>query len=268
MKLKGVALLTLALVVATSASAQTKLDQIKKAGKIVLGTSADFPPYEFHTQIKGKDAIVGFDISVATQIAKDLGVKLEIKDMGFDGLLAALQAGKIDFILAGMTPTDERRKAVDFSQIYYVAKQGIIVRAADKAKYTSFESFKDAIVGAQKGAIQPGLVKTTLKGVKKEDVDKPHPQVKELGKVGDLVLELKFKKIDAVAVEWNVAEAYVTKNPELCLTSLVLAADDGAAVAVKKGAPELVAAIDATLTRLANAKAVERFVAEANELVE
>lgn len=87
-----------------------ELGKIKKAGKIVLGTSADYPPYEFHKVIDGKDEIVGFDIEIAKQIAKDLGVELEIKDMKFDGLLAALQAGKIDFIVSGMTPTEERKR--------------------------------------------------------------------------------------------------------------------------------------------------------------
>ena len=67
----------------------SSLEKIKAAGKIILGTSADYPPYEFHALIDGKDTIVGFDIELAKEIAKDLGVELEIKDMSFDGLLAA-----------------------------------------------------------------------------------------------------------------------------------------------------------------------------------
>src|SRR5690554_3892120 len=68
--------------------------------KIVLGTSADYPPYEFHKEIKGKDSIVGFDISIAKEVAKDLGVDLEIKDMEFGGLLADLKTDKVDFVIA------------------------------------------------------------------------------------------------------------------------------------------------------------------------
>lgn len=71
---------------ATSAQGIT-LESIKSKGKLVVGTSADYPPYEFHKEIDGKDQIVGFDISVAKEIAKDLGVELEVKDMDFDGLL-------------------------------------------------------------------------------------------------------------------------------------------------------------------------------------
>ena len=84
------------------------LEEVKKKGKLVVGTSADYPPYEFHKEIDGKDTIVGFDIDIAKEIAKDMGVEVEIKDMDFDGLLVASQAGKVDLVIAGMNPTPER----------------------------------------------------------------------------------------------------------------------------------------------------------------
>ena len=102
------------------------LDKIKASGKIILGTSADYPPYEFHALVDGKDTIVGFDIELAKEIAKDLGVELEIKDMSFDGLLAALVSGNVDMVISGMTPTEERRQNVDFSDIYYQAVHGAV----------------------------------------------------------------------------------------------------------------------------------------------
>ena len=76
------------------------LESIKQKGKLVVGTSADYPPYEFHKEIDGKDQIVGFDISMAKSLAEDLGVELQINDMDFDGLLIALQAGKVDMVFA------------------------------------------------------------------------------------------------------------------------------------------------------------------------
>ena len=106
---------------AAPAAKATTLDAIKSKGKLVVGTSADYAPYEFHTQVNGKDQIVGFDIEIAKQFAKDLGVELEIKDMAFDGLLVALQADKVDMVFAGMTPTEVRKKNVDFSDIYFTA---------------------------------------------------------------------------------------------------------------------------------------------------
>ncbi|MBE6345375.1 MAG: transporter substrate-binding domain-containing protein, partial [Spirochaetaceae bacterium] len=133
------------------------MEKIKADGKIILGTSADYPPYEFHSMVDGKDTIVGFDISIAQEIAKDLGVELEIKDMNFDGLLAALVSGNVDFVISGMTPTEERKQNVDFSDIYYEAVHGAVIRVADEAKYAANpESLKDVLIGAQKGAIQVG----------------------------------------------------------------------------------------------------------------
>ncbi len=91
---------------------------------IKMGTNAAFPPFEYTEGTK----IVGFDASMAQLIARDCERKLEIVDMNFDGLIAALQSGAIDFIAAGMSATDERRKNVDFSEPYYTSNQVIIVR--------------------------------------------------------------------------------------------------------------------------------------------
>lgn len=93
--------------------------------KIVkLGTNAAFPPFEY---VEGKD-IVGFDISMGQRIAKDYNAKLEVVDMAFDSLIPALASGAIDFIAAGMSVTEERKKNVDFSDSYYESKQVIIIR--------------------------------------------------------------------------------------------------------------------------------------------
>ena len=91
---------------------------------IKMGTNAAFPPFEY---IEGTDP-VGFDVTMSQMIARDLGKKLQVVDMAFDGLIAALQSDAIDFIAAGMTATDERRKNVDFSEPYYSSNQVIIVR--------------------------------------------------------------------------------------------------------------------------------------------
>ena len=95
-----------------------------KAGVIKLGTNAAFPPFEY---VEGKN-IAGFDISMGEFIAAKAGVKLEFVDMAFDSLIPALQAGSIDFIAAGMSITEERKKNVDFSVPYYASEQVIIIR--------------------------------------------------------------------------------------------------------------------------------------------
>ena len=91
---------------------------------IKMGTNAAFPPFEYTLGTK----VEGFDVYMSQLIARDYGKKLQIVDMNFDGLIAALQSGAIDFIAAGMTATDERRQNVDFSEPYYTSNQVIIIR--------------------------------------------------------------------------------------------------------------------------------------------
>ncbi len=96
----------------------------KAAKKIKLGTNAAFPPFEY---VEGTD-IVGFDITMGQKIAEKAAASLEVVDMAFDSLIPALQSGAIDFIAAGMSVTEERKKNVDFSVPYYESEQVIIIR--------------------------------------------------------------------------------------------------------------------------------------------
>lgn len=91
---------------------------------VKLGTNAAFPPFEY---VDGKN-VVGFDITMGEKIAKTAGKKLEVVDMAFDSLIPALQSNTIDFIAAGMSVTEERKKNVDFSVPYFQSEQVIIVR--------------------------------------------------------------------------------------------------------------------------------------------
>ncbi len=98
---------------------------VLEGSKVVkLGTNAAFPPFEY---VDGK-SVVGFDITMGEKIAKDYGTKLEVVDMAFDSLIPALSSGAIDFIAAGMSVTDERKKNVDFSVPYFESEQVIIIR--------------------------------------------------------------------------------------------------------------------------------------------
>jgi len=97
-----------------SSETTSALEKIKKAGKLVVATEAQYAPYEF------KDAnanIVGCDMFLASQIASSLGVKLEIVDMSFDGIIPAVQSGQVDLGIAAFTNTPERAEVIDFSNI-------------------------------------------------------------------------------------------------------------------------------------------------------
>ena len=93
--------------------------------ELVMGTNAEFEPFEYHDDANN---IVGFDIEVAYEIADAAGKKLKIEDMNFDSLIPALQSGKVDLVIAGMSVDEERLKNVDFSDSYFNASQVIIVR--------------------------------------------------------------------------------------------------------------------------------------------
>jgi arginine/lysine/histidine transporter system substrate-binding protein len=188
-----------------------------------------------------------------------LGVKLVIKDMDFKGLLNALESGNIDMVLAGMTPTDERKQSVDFSNIYYTATQTLVVRTEDKDKIKSIQDLDGKGLGVQKGSIQEDIAKNQL----------PKAQPKALGKISDLALALKTKKVDAAIIESPVASSYVNANKDLIISDVKLKTEDaGSAVAVKKGEQDFVDAINKTLDKLKSSKAIDKMVIDANSLVE
>ena len=95
----------------------------KKVKKIYVGTNAEYKPYEYIENGK----IIGFDIEFMEALAKNLGYEIEWKNLSFDGLLPALQTQKIDMVIAGMSPTEERKKAVDFTDIYHSGDQSVLV---------------------------------------------------------------------------------------------------------------------------------------------
>ena len=241
------------------------IEKIKDSGKIVLGTCADYPPYEFHKQIDGKDTIVGFDIDIAKEVAKDLGVELEIKDMDFNGLLAALDTENVDFVVAGMVPKEERKKSADFSKIYYNPDQGFLVRVENEEKYKSISDLDGMTIGAQKGTMQEDMALEMF----------PNSEIKSLGKITDLVLELKNEKLSGVVLATPVATAYDKANPDLALSPYISfkeedveSMENGVAIAVKKGNQELVDSINKTIDRITEEKLLEKFIQDATALSE
>ena len=102
-----------------------EIPEYTPTGTIVMGTNAEFDPFEFH---EDDGTIAGFDVDLSKYIAAELGMELKIEDMAFDSLISALQGGKVDFVAAGMTADPERSKNVDFSDSYYSASQVIIVK--------------------------------------------------------------------------------------------------------------------------------------------
>ncbi|MEG1503899.1 MAG: ABC transporter substrate-binding protein/permease [Enterococcus sp.] len=233
-------------------------ERIQQSGELVVGLSADYAPYEFHADVNGQDKIVGFDISIAEKIAKDMGVKLKIEELGFDALLGALKTGKIDLIISGMSITEERLKEVDFSDPYFVVQQKVLVRKDDKNKYKTTNNFEGVSVGAQKQTTQEALVKNEMTGAK----------LTSLQKVPDLINNLLNKKVNAVVMEQPVAEAYAQQSKDLAIASVGFEQGEKVtAIAMSKNTPELKQHVNASIKTINDKDLLTGYKKKANELM-
>lgn len=231
-----------------------KLEKIKAAGKIVVGTSADYPPYEFHILPELEDEMVGIDINIAEAIAANLNVDLEIRDIVFNKLIDELTAERIDLALAGLSPTENRKQVVDFSIPYYQAIQNMLIRAKDKDKIKLLEDLRGKIVGTQKGSIQEDMARNMIPGAAFVIYEN----------IADLIAALRQQKLDAVILEKPVADAYSFKNKDL----LNLECDTdrlplGSAIAVKKGNRDLLERVNRILEVLIRENKITEYIQDA-----
>ncbi len=251
---------------ASSSAAKTeKLQQIKDAGVLKVGTSAEYSPYEFHKVVDGEDKIVGFDDFVVQEIAKDMGVKVEYEDMDFDGLLGALQADKVDIVLAGMTPDEKRKKSVDFSDIYYTNSNVCIVAKGKEDTIKKSEDLKDLKVGVQKGTTQADYVTNTL-GIS---------DATQLKKIPDLMLELQNGKIDVIVTGKAVAEINVKKYDNIAIGNTTVGDEvaETSAAAIKKSGngvdnTSFVKSVNDTIKRLQDSGDMDKYMQDALKLAE
>ena len=211
------------------------VDEIKKRGYLVVGTEATFPPFEFVDE-KTKE-IVGFDIDIAREIAKALGVKLKVEDIAFDGLIPSLLTKKIDLIAAAMTITPERAKVVSFSDPYFTAGQVIVVRK-DSFMPKAFEE----LVG-KKVAVQLGTT-GDLEVSKVEGIE-----VVRFTRYTEAFLELQNGRVDAVVLDFAPAQAYVKMNPGLVISSGILSQEEYG-IAVRKEDKDLLEVVNTVLRNL------------------
>jgi len=200
--------------------------------KIVMGTNAEFEPFEYHDQ----NEIVGIDVEIAKAIAADLGAELVIEDMNFDSLLGALATDKVDFVAAGMTVTDERKENADFSVNYFDASQVIIVKKGSDIK-------SDADLVGKRIGVQLGTTGDLLASEIKD------AKVERYNKGFEAVSALNAGQIDCVVIDNFPAQAFVAKNSDLVILDKDLSVEQYA-IAVKKGNTELLNSINATLKRL------------------
>ena len=228
-----------------SSASGSAVDKIKSVGKIVMATNAAFPPYEY---LGDDNKIVGVDVDIANEIAKDLGVKLEISDMDFDSIVAAVQAGKADFAAAGLTINDERKKSVDFSIEYATSSQYMIVKKDNTAIKTGTD-LKGKVIGVQQGTTGDYYAADESVGAK---------SVERYKSGLDAASALKAGKIDAVVIDKLTAQAIVKANDDLSMIDEELT-QESYAIAVPKGSQDLLKAINTTLQRLIDEGKIQEY---------
>jgi ABC-type amino acid transport substrate-binding protein len=204
--------------------------------KLIMVTNAEFPPYEYYENNK----IVGIDAEIAQLIADKLGMELEIQNMNFDSLVPAVQSGKADISMAGMTVREDRKAAVDFSDTYATGKQVIIVK--EGSPIATPDDLEGKMMGVQQSTT--GDIYVT-----QDYVDKGLGQITRYNKGMDAVLALTQDKVDAVVIDNEPAKVFVSQNPGLKILETEYKLEDYA-VAVNKGKPELLAAINTALGEL------------------
>jgi len=230
-------ILVLAMVIGTVAlSGCTQED----ANKIIIGTSADFPPFEYKA---ANQTIIGFDIDLIKKILTDEGYTVEVQDIGFDSLIPSLQTGKIDVIAAAMTITDERKQEVDFSNAYYDANQTVLVKVGADVNITTIEDLKNYTVGAQTGTTGWAWVNDTLVATGKLNSDNFRSYDLYTDAVADLIIGPS--RVGAIVIDSPVAQAFAKSGNVKIVMNITT--DESYGFAVEKGNTELVTKINAGL---------------------
>lgn len=205
----------------------------KESKVLYVGTNAEFQPFEYLENGK----IVGFDVDLMEEIAKLMGKEIEWKNISFDGLLPALQAKKLDVIIAGMTATEERKKFVNFSETYYTSNQMILINKENPV-VESFDKLAEHNVGVILG-YTGDIAVSAIDGVK----------VQRYNGAAEAIMALKAKKVDAVVLDSEPAKNYAKQNNELGLINTDVSKEEYA-IAVGKDNKALVDNIDKTLKTL------------------
>ncbi len=220
-----------------------RLENIKQAGDIKVGTSADYPPFE---SLDASGNKVGFDIELMTEIAKRLGVKLEWVDMPVYSLIAAVQEGKIDMSISAINYTKERDKTVDFSDAYFTLEDAFTVTenfGGTIAKPEDVGAFK---VGVQTGTSQDSWLTDTLVA----DGSMPEQNLFRYDRVDQAVLDLKKGRIEVIMSDYIPAQTLFKQLGELKIIYHGVLSSGPVNIVLPEGDTELKHAINEIIKQL------------------
>ena len=220
----------------------------KNANELIMVAEAGFAPYEYYDN----GEIVGVDVDIANEIAKEMGKKLVVKDVAFDSIINEVKTGKADFGAAGISYSDERAEEVDFSVNYSVSKQVVIVK--ENSAITSTKDIDNKKIAVQLGSIADTYVTDNYKNA--EIVR----QKKYLAAIEDL----KVGKVDLVVMDELPAKEIIEKNSGIKILDGELTSDSYGMI-VKKGNTELLETVNKVLNRLSNDGSIDNFIIKHTE---
>ncbi|MEE1228285.1 MAG: basic amino acid ABC transporter substrate-binding protein [Lachnospiraceae bacterium] len=229
----------------TEAASSASAAETVEKGTLTMATNAQFPPYEYYEGSK----VVGIDVEIAQAVADKLGLKLKVEDMEFDSIITAVQTGKADMGLAGMTVTEDRKKMVNFSDTYATAVQSVIV--PEDSKIASIDDLKGKKIGVQ--------LATTGDIYACDDFGKDH--VEEYNKGNDAVMAVKQGKIDAVIIDDATAKEFVKSTSGLKILNTSYA-DEEYAAAINKDNTKLLEDVNGALAELKKDGTLDKIVAK------
>lgn len=216
------------------------------ADKLVVGTHAEFPPFEY---IGDDGTIQGFDADLITAIMGKVGQEIEIINMDFASLILALQNGQIDMAIAGMTITEERKQNVNFSDPYFEATQKLIVKEGSAIAFTQ-NLTADMKIGVQEGTTGDMYATDNLPA-----------KVERYNKALDAVLDLKNGRLDAVLVDAAPSE-YLASNVGGVVVLEENISEEQYGIALRKEDTELLEKINAALKELTESGEYDTMYAE------
>lgn len=221
----------------TETKSDNSLDTVKQAGKLVVGLDDAYPPMEFRDE---KNNLVGFDIDLANEIGKKLGVKVEFMTTEWNGILLALQSKKFDMIVSGLSITEERKKSIAFSEPYVMGGQVIAVKAGNDSIKT-LADLKGKKVGCQMGSTGQKAAETNLKDIK---------ELRKYGKITEAFSELSIGRVDAVIMDAQVGGYYIAKKPGEFVVLKEMVSEEPMGVGFKKEDKQLQNAIQKAIDEL------------------
>lgn len=231
----------------------------EKPSKIVMGSSVDYPPFEFNILENGEKKAVGIDVSLGEAIAKDMGADFEVADMSFDNLFTLLNQGNCDMIIAAVEYNDDRANSADYSEPYYTDKPPVILTMkGSEDQYKSLEDFSGKVVGAQMATTKADIVNDSMPGA----------EALLMGSVIDLMNNLVNGKCDALVLDGAVAEKYLAANKDLAAVDIDMGDDpEPFRVWVAKGDPKgLLPSINETIKKISSDGTMTEWIEQANEL--